>query len=306
MDKMKHNPLMKSSRRGFALILTLSVLSIVIALSMVLLSYFNEVKEDSDTTKALIQANVYYADILEQFDRFKKKKSLFNRLYTYPVHLRTPDGRFILSLSCKPLAVGININWLAMGRKKGKEYLFQEAQELYETLVQQYDLKDSDRLLEMILNEIGLKKKFVPQAQSRLIQKKGIISYQQFLGIINRYEIEVDDSHVGRVPWRQYFSFSYKSDKIDIEYSSSKLISYLFDIDLKTVNEWRASLEKPSFLTFISENAGMEKYNEKKKLLAGNKFLGESRCRVNFDTGYRFTFDYIEGEAKYFEFFRKY
>jgi len=305
MDKMKHNTLMKSPRRGFALIITLSVLSVVIALSMVLLSYFNEVKEDSDTTKALIQANVYYADILEQFDKFKEKKTLFNRLYRFPVYLRSPDGRFFVSLNCKPLSAGVNINWLAMGRKTGKEHIFQEAQDLFETLVQEYDLEDPDRLLEMILDEIALGKKFVRQAQSRLIQKNGIISYQQFLGIINRYEIEVDDLNVGRVPWRKYFSFSYKSEKIDAEYSSSELISYLFDIDLKTVSEWMHSIEKNSLVAFVSENSGIEKYNEKKNLLAGGTFLGESRCSVNFNAGYKFTFDYIEGEAKYFEFYGK-
>jgi len=303
MDKMEPQPIVDKSQEGFALIITLSVLSVVIALTVVLLSYFNEVKEDSDTTKALIQADVYYADIVGQFNKFSKKKSLFNQLYRRPVALRTEDGRFSMILRCNPLSKGVNINWLALQRGEKKQHLFQEAQLLFDTLVQEYDLEDPDRLLEMILLEIGLGQKFVKPEQSRLIQKNGIISYQQFSGILNRYEMEVDDLKVGRVPWQKYFSFSLKSEKIDAEYSSAELISFLFDIDLKTVREWKRSIPKPSLVSFVNDNAG--NYDEKKNLLAGSTFLGESRCSVNYGGGYKFTFDYIQGEAKYFEFYGK-
>lgn len=303
MDKIENITTVGKSRQGFALIITLSVLSVVIALTVVLLGYFTKVKEDAETTKALIQADIYYADILSQLKNFNNPKNIFQRLYRFPVSLRTPDGRFTLTLRCHPLAAGININWLAMERVEGKQQHFQEAQILFETLAQEYDLEDADRLLEMILEEIALGKKYVQQSQSRLIQKHGIISYQQFSDIIKRYEMEVDDVKVGRVPWRKYFSFSNDADKIDAEYSSAELISYLFDIDLRTVREWLSSLEKSSLQVFVNENGG--NYNEKKNLLAGGTFLGESQCSVSYGAGYRFTFDYIRGEAKYFEFHGK-
>jgi len=303
MDKTQHITLPPASQRGFALMITLSVLSVVIALTVVLLSYFNEVKEDADMTKALIQADVYYADILEQFNKFKQKKSLFGMLYRRPVSLRTPEGGFSLVLRCKPLASGVNINWLALQREAKKQHLYQEAQLLFDTLAQEYDLEEPDRLLEMILFEIGKGRKFVRQEQSRLIQKNGIISYQQFSNILSRYEMEVDDLKVGRVPWQKYFSFSLKSEKIDAEYSSAELISFFFDIDLKSVREWMSSIPKASLKSFVNENAG--NYEEKKNLLAEGTFLGESRCTVNFGAGYKFTFDYIQGEARYFEFYGK-
>jgi len=303
MDKMEHITIVGRWREGFALIITLSVLSVVIALTIVLLSYFTKVKEDAETTKALIQADIYYADILSQLKNFKNKKSVFKQLYRFPISLRTDDGRFTLTLRCRPLAAGINVNWLAMEHVQGKQQHFQEAQILFETLVQQYDVEDADRLLEMILEEIGLGKKFVQESQSRLIQKHGIISYQQFSEIIKRYEMEVDDLKVVRIPWRKYFSFSNDADKIDAEYSSAELISYLFDIDLRTVREWLSSLEKTSLPAFVNENGG--NYNAKKNLLAGGTFLEESQCSVSYNAGYRFTFDYIRGEAKYFEFHGK-
>ncbi|MDQ7086269.1 MAG: hypothetical protein Q9M36_15805 [Sulfurovum sp.] len=274
MDKMKKHTRFTASKEGFALMITLSVLSVVIALTVVLLSYFNEVKEDAQTTKALIQGNVYYADILEQFSKFKNKKSLFSQLYLRAVSLNSPDGRFSLSLSCKPLSSGININWLAMDRNKEKQHLFQESQILFDFLSEAYKIEDPDRLLELILLEIGQDKTLEKEDQRRLIQKNGIISYAQLSEIINRYEMEVDDQKVALIPWGQYFSFSKTSEKIDIEYSSIAFISFLFDMSIQSVTEWKYAREKISLANFVSQNGG--DFSAKKRLFAGNTFLAES------------------------------
>lgn len=288
-------------RKGFALLITLSVLSVVIALTVVLLSYFNEVKEDADTTKALIQADLYYADILAQFEKFKDKKALFNHLYHFPVPLHA--GRFSMTLKCEPIAKGLNINWLGLEHDKKRQNLFLEAETMFENLAQQYGLEDVDRLREMLLEEIGGKGKFVKREQRRLRQKNGIISYKQFAEIISRYQLEVDDPKAGSVPWTKYFSFSGKAQKIDAEYASPELISLLFDIDLASVREWISSIEKTSLATFVNNNGG--DYAEKKNLIADGAYLGESHCSVQYGAGYRFTFDYIQGGAKHFEFYGK-
>ena len=303
MDKTQYITLSSASRRGFALMITLSVLSVVIALTVVLLSYFNEVKKDADTTKALIQADVYYADILSQFSKFKDKKALFNHLYHFPLSLRAAKGRFSVILKCEPIAKGMNINWLGFEQDKKQQNLFLEADALFENLVQLYGVEDADRLREMILEEIGGKQKFVKREQSRLRQKNAIISYKQFAEILSRYQLEVDDRKVGAIPWARYFSFSGKAQKINAEYSSPELISILFDIDLSSVKEWYSSIDKSALSTFVNENGG--DYAEKKNLLAEGNFLGESFCTVNYGAGYRFTFKYIQGEAKYFEFYGK-
>jgi len=304
MDKMQQTTTIIGHRQGFALIITMSVLSVVIALTVVLLSYFNEVKEDADTTKALIQANVYYADILAQINRFgKNKKTFFQRLYRFPISLVSPDKRFKVLIKCKPLSAGVNINWLALERDNKKQHLFQVSQILFDTLAQEYKLEDADMLREMLLLDIGGNKKYVKSIQSRLIQKNGIISRQQFENIISRYEMEADDLKVAKVPWRKYFTFSSKAEKIDAEFSSAELISFLFEIDLKSVKEWQRSVPKSSLKNFVNNNGG--DYNERKNLLSGNKFLGESHCSVRYGDGYTFTFNYTEGESKYFEFYGK-
>ena len=294
------------NRQGFALLITLSVLAVLIALTMVLLSYFEKVQQDAADTTAMIQADVYYADITNTFARFKNKKTLFNMLYRFPVPLRSPDGRFVMTLRCQALSSGVNINWLNMENKKNMREAFNFAQNLFDYLAQEYGIEDANRLEEMILEEIGGKKKYVKKEYSRLRQKNGIISYKQFSQIVSEYQMEVDDLKVGRVPWQKYFSFSANATVIDVEYSSPELLSFLFDIDLQTVKEWYFDPERIGLQAFVKENGG--NYAERKKIIAGKKFLEESICNVSFkSTGrqYRFRFEYIKGGAKHFEFYEK-
>ena len=305
MDKTQSTPNSVKSRQGFALLITLSVLSVVIALTTVLLSYFDEVRQDSSETKALIQADIYYTNITKIFQGFKNKKDIFPVLYSMALPLSTPDGRFSLILKCDPLQKGVNVNWLGWGEQK--ESLRSVTQELFELLAQEYEIEDVGRLQEMLLEEIGNKEKFVQKEQSRLHQKKGIISYRQFEEVLKRYQFEVDDSKIGSVPWEKYFSFSLDAEKIDAEYSSPELIAYLFDLDIETAKERVPFTGIGSLEDFVTQNGG--EYASKKSMLAGGAFLDASECLVSYaldEHQYQFRFEYIQGEAKHFEFYGKY
>ncbi len=303
MDKPKHTihrgiP----HRRGFALLITLSVLVLIIALTSVLLSYFDEVRKDATATQALIQGNLYYADIQKIFKNFKKKKTLYSTLYLMPVPLSSPDGRFSMLLKCRPLANGVNVNWLGLGNSQEMREQYNVAQNLFDTISQTYNLEDAGRLQEMLLEEIGSKGKFVQKEQSRLRQKNGIISYKQFEGIISRYQLEVDDQKVSRVPWAKLFAFSPIAKVIDGDYISAELIALLFDIDFSTVKEeWMEG--ETNLKTFVQNMGGT--YEQK---LFAEDFLAESECEVQYghaDERFRFTFVDIQGEVKDFEFYGK-
>lgn len=307
MDKTPSTPIMVKNRQGFALLVTLSVLSVVIALTTVLLSYFDEVQQDSSDTKALIQADIYHTNITNIFQGFNDKEALFSVLYSTAFPLRTDDGRFSLVLQCDPLYKGVNINWLGLGNNSKKTAQYTVAQELFETLALEYNIEDPGRLQEMLIEEIGSKNRPVQKEQSRLHQKNGIISNHQFAGILKRYQFEVDDSEIGTVPWEKYFSFSPKAEKIDAKYSSPELIAYLFDIHVETVKEWTASPERGSLEDFVRENGG--EYAKRANIVAGKTFLEAAECSVSYalaEQQYRFGFEYIDGEAKHFEFYGKY
>jgi hypothetical protein len=312
MDKTQPTQNSVKHRQGFALLITLSVLAVIIALTTVLLSYFDEVKQDASDTKALIQADIYYKNITNIFQGINNKKTLFSVLYTTALPLEAPEGGFSLQLHCDPLYKGVNINWLGLESSAQNTASASVAQEIFESIAQDYNIQDPQRLYEMLLEEIGGKNSWVQKEQSRLHQKNGIISYRQFSDIISRYQFEVDDPEIGVVPWQKYFSFSPEADKIDAEYSSPELLAYLFDMDVSTVKEWTTLEETTSLVdkgtleNFIRENGG--DYEKRKSILAGETFLEAAECSVAYamaDDQYGFRFEYIQGEAKYFEFYGK-
>ena len=306
MDKTKNTFIIDQPREGFALLITLSVLTVIMALTTVLLSYLDEVREDASQTKALIQANVYYADITKVFNELKDKKTLFSTLYLAPFPIASEDGRFMMVLACKPLSSAVNINWLGNDNDSEMREPYVLAQTVFDFLVQEYDLEDGMRLQEMLLEEMGDQEGSVQREYSRFRQKNGIISYQQFAAIISRYQFEADDKKVSQIPWDRYFSFSGSAKRIDAEYSSPELIALMFEIDLQSVQEWYIDPARSNLETFIKMNGG--DYAERKEILAGETFLEESRCTVSYEIAeqpYRFSFEYVQGEAKYFEFYGK-
>ncbi len=303
MDKPKHTMHKRvPHRKGFALLITLSVLAAIIALTGILLGYFDEARQDASKTKALIQGNLYYADIKKTFKNFKEKKTLYTTLYLMPVPISSPDGKFSLILKCRPLANGVNINWLGLGNSQEMVEQYHAAQKVFDTLSQAYNLEDAGRLQEMLIEEIGGKKKFVQKEQSRLRQKNGIITYKQFEGIISRYQIEADDQKVGHVPWSKLFTFGSTAKVIDGDYISAELISLLFDMDLAMVKEeW---IEGEIKLNTFVQNSG-EVYNQK---LFAKDFVEETECEVQYghtNERFKFTFVDIQGEVKDFEFYGK-
>lgn len=293
-------------RKGFALILTLSALTVIIALTAVLITYLDEARKDASTSKAMIQGDLYYADIKKIFKGFKEKKTLYNTLYLSPIPLVSEDGRFSVIVDCKPLSNAVNINWLASGNESNMSVQYDASRKVFESLVQNYDIEDASRLEEMLFEEIGGSRKYVQKEQSRLRQKNGIISLKQFTDILDRYQREADDSKIALIPWEKFFVFNERSkdpqeNLIDGNYISAELLAVLFDIDLASVKEEWA--EGGELKTFVSELGG--NYNPK---LFTQDFLDQSQCDVAYDyEGERFAFRFvdIEGEVKNFEFFGK-
>ncbi len=293
-------------RKGFALILTLSALTVIIALTAVLITYLDEARKDASTSKAMIQGNLYYSDIKKIFKGFKEKKALYNTLYLSPVPLISEDGRFSVIVDCRPLANGVNINWLAAGNESNMTVQYDAVRQVFESLIQNYDIEDASRLEEMLLEEIGGDRKYVQKEQSRLRQKNGIISFKQFTDILDRYQREADDRKIVQIPWEKFFVFNERSkdaqeNLVDGNYISAELLAVLFDIDLASVKEdW---VEGTELKTFVSGLGGS--YNDK---LFAQDFSDRSQCDVAYDyEGERFAFRFvdIEGEVKHFEFFGK-
>ena len=293
------------TRKGFALIITLSVLSVMSALVGILLGYLEKARTDAAQTRAMIQANLYYVDMRDTLKKLgKNKKEVMDLLYAYPIPLNSPDGEFSVTIKCDPLANGININWLGFENNQTMQIHYETAQHVFDTIVQTYGIKDAARLQELLLEEIGEQKKWVQKEQSRLLQKNGIISREQFERILTRYQFEADDAEANDIAWEKFFVFDTQSKQADGNYLSAELIALLFGFDIVQVQkDWIAG--EINLQTFVQNNGG--EYAKYEKLFYKG-FVDEARCEVQFpyeNKKFGFTFVQNHGEIKYFEFHNK-
>ncbi|SFZ97357.1 hypothetical protein MNB_SV-5-286 [hydrothermal vent metagenome] len=293
-------------RKGFALILTLSALAVIIALSAVLVSYLDIARKDANSSKAMIQGNIYYSDIKALFGSFQDKKLLYETIYSSPIPISSEDGKFTLIVSCKPLANAVNINWLAYENNASMTAQYNAVEKIFFNLAQEYNMEDAANLETMLRNEIVSKQKYIQKEKSRLRQKNGIISIEQFKDIVGKYQRASDDKEIYKIPWTKYFVFNElsedpKDNVIEGNYISAELLAYLFDIDYASVKEdWSEGSSLKDYVLNLGQS-----YNQK---LFSKEFLSQSRCEVFYDYGeerYGFKFEDREGEVKHFEFLGK-
>lgn len=295
-----------SHRKGFALILTLSALTVIIALTAVLISYLDVARKDANSSKALIQGNIYYSDVKTLFKGFKDKKVLYTTLYNSPVPFTADNEKFSVLVACRPLANGVNINWISYENNTSMSAQYDATQKVFSTLLQKYNIEDVSNLEMLLRQEMITNKKYVQKEQSRLRQKNGIISLRQFKDILDRYQRDSDDINLAQIPWEKYFVFNELSQDstqniIDGNYMSAELIAALFDLDYESVKEdWSEGSDLKEYVSSVGEM-----YKPK---LFEKDFLAQSTCDIYYDYNgerYGFKFEDIEGEIKYFEYFGK-
>jgi len=296
----KHLYKKNTLRNGFALLLTLSILSIVIVLTSVLVSYLSKVHNDSADTKALIQANIYYDDIQKVLKKYSSHKTeLYETLYETPLPIVVPKSDFSLLIKCEPIANGININWIKFATKPKFKKQYRLYREVIDNISMLYNIVDINLLEELILFKINNHNK-------RLKSKPFILSYSELRDVLFSYISKTKDKSVLKVPWDKYFVFNQTAKNpddniIDANYMTPELIALVFNLDIAFVNEnWSKG---DNLYTFLSEN-GVE-YDKK---LFYSKFYLYSRCFIRYlymNNNYSFSFDDIQGEVKNFEFFGK-
>ncbi|MGC9350938.1 MAG: hypothetical protein ACP5D3_03035 [Sulfurovum sp.] len=296
MDK----PWFYRQRKGITLLITLITIAVMMVLVGTLVSALGSVQKDSRDTASLLQANVYYTNIVNIFKKIKEKDLLFSTLYQAPVPFATEEENFFMTVGCRPLSNGININWLGLENDTKMSSNYAITQKLFDAVAATYNLSDPVMLEEMLLEAIGKDGKFQRKFHGRLLQKRGIINYQQFTQIIDRYRFEADDLVVTTVPWEKLFSFTTETNVTDGDYLSAEAVSVLFDMELSAVEEeWVPG--KGALKTFTqSYNLAYDK-----KIYA-QKFVEHAACEVTYtyaDEPYKFAFVYSQGEVKHFEFF---
>jgi hypothetical protein len=298
--------IMDKTKRGIALFITLMVIASIMSIIAVSFTYLEKVQKDAGTTSAILQGNLLHKNTVKilksQFPKGKDNSEKLKILYTMPLMLNEHKSGFGLSLSCKPLLVGVPISWLA-STVQPKQKL---AKEVLSSVMELHDVQEPNELERLIMNVVTGKVSQNEDDAPRIRAKKGIFSKSQFYRIIADYRLRFDDPKVLLVPWERYFSFTNvdKKTKIDGAYLTPEFISVAFEVPIEIVRD-SLVFEDSTFKleSFLSQNSINNPYKGKK--IFSQKALNAMHCEETYayrDGQYKINFDYIEGRSGNFEF----
>ena len=295
-------------RKGIVLFITLSIIIAMLGLVGVIFTYLDKAKKNTSYTSAMIQANMFFGDtsraikiILKRVgNKRDKKKMIADTLYLAPLTVQPEDSDTFVTVECRPLDAGININWLGYEDNKSMQPQYDMAQMVFDKMVDEYSIQDATLLLDKILETIKQDREI--ESKSRIRDKRGINSIEQLNKIVRDYQFEADDKEIALIDWELFFSFDYDTPLIDGDYISANLVAMLFDMAYDVIKEeWFMGddLEK-----FISKHNG-DKSNYNKKIFTKD-IIERLSCKVtySYQSGiYSFGFDYLDEGAKKFEFY---
>ncbi len=275
------------SRQGFALILTLSILTMLIALSAVLISYMDTARKNSEDNKAIIQSNIYFSDIKTIFEKINNRKSVYSLLYQGEIPLLDEEGLNSLYFKCNPISSGVNINWMFMENFRDKRRLM--VFNVLSHIEQKYEISNLSKLIEVFYEGD--------------IKKAHIGTKEEFYRRLEFYQMQTDDFSVSNVPWEDYFMFDRKRvgkeiGKMDGNYFSNNLISAIYGIDIETIEEERVYGDSlKSYLDYMDIEYDSKLYEE--------DFVNKSMCEISYmyrDKLYGFNFSDIDKKVGGYKF----
>lgn len=289
-------------RPAITLLITLSVIASMIALMGVMFKYLDVARAKAEIKASIIQANLLSSDVSNLLRRTlgkKPSKSTMLTLFETPLGFGALNGEFGMSISCEPLANRFNISWLGMDGKKGMQKHYDKSLELFEMLSDGADLREPNKLFEMILAELKHKSGTTFGLQRRINKKKGIITFKKFQHILDDYRYEVDDKKVYRIAWQKYFTFGHNATKLDGDFISEELLAFMYGIELQIVRE---DFVRGELKTFLQDNGKeIKAYKE----IFSPKALAIARCKSAYsfrEGSYGFSFNYMNGRVENFEF----
>ena len=298
-----------------ALFITLLIIASILAIVAVSFSYLEKAQDNASEASSIIQGNLLYkntTNILKRiFPKGEVDSKKLDMLYTLPLMLSEEKSGFMVNLQCKPLMVGVPIQWLDEDKTRDTPSKYELARKVLTYILEKFEVKEASELEQLILSEITGIKEYSSDFEPRITPKRGIFSRRQFDRVLLDYRMKYDDVSVFKIPWEKFFVFIKlsKTAKIDGEYLSRELISSAFEISLDIVKDgWITDSkqgDKQTLQVFLSENGASESVDKK---LFSDKGLNAMHCEETYsyrDKTYRFSFDYAEERNANFEFYGK-
>jgi hypothetical protein len=286
----------ESGREGFALLITLSVLAVLIALSAVMVSMMDRARSEANAAKALVQANVLYRDAARVLDKTKKNEEYRAMLLASPLPIGDPQKGMSVIVSCKPEIDTVNLNWWGLDDNATYQAYAEAAKRMMRAVIMRYELENGNMLEEMLDAHFEAKK-------GRNAHR--FLSFSEFYELLVTYILRTGDEKVRDVPWKTLFVFEpvekVRPEKIAVDYMDPKAAALFFGLDE----------------SLLKENA-LENGTSMKEFIAASGFLSEKDdeilkegqpsslvCEVDFryrDKPYAFRFYEYEGKVNRFVF----
>jgi len=282
-------------RRGVTLLITLSIIAAMMALVGLLFGYVDQARQKAEFRRSLIQADLLRTDLAGILKRTLGKRPSVKTLelaYTLPLYLTTKDAPFSVIAQCRPLLNRLRIRWLDPRYEEGtlaRQHTV--ALQVFETLSDRAELKNSNYLLELIQKELG-KHPIRYGTVDNLQKKEGIITRTQFLRLLDEYRFTEDDPHVYRIPWKRYFTLSDSAEypKVDGEFAPAELLSAVLDLDTSLIRE---GMKPGEFRDFLA-SAGLDAKEYDWLFAKGGVPAMECQTTFHFQEGSQaFRFEYI-------------
>ena len=290
-------------RPAITLFITLAVIVAMLALVGITFSYLGEARAKAQDKSALIEANLIYADVSSAVSRFVGKKPTIGTLkniYNIPISIKESKGPFTLLAACTASRAAIPITWLNSNGGSKMQSRYNIASLIIEDAGVKNRLKDTEKLKNMISDVLSSKNVYNFGKEARLKRRKDYLSWVEFKKILDDYYLKEADANVYKVSWKSYFSFGEGYKEIDGSFLSSKLISIIFNIDEKIVEE---DFKSGHLKKFLYENgADMALYNSD---IFAKGAVAAMECSANYTFGksnYSLKFRYINGKVEGFEF----
>jgi len=294
---------MVKKRPAITLFITLAVIVAMLALLGITFGYLADARKKAQDKAALIEANLIYADVSNAVSRFVGKKpsiGTLKNIYNIPITIKESKGPFNLLAACAPAHSAVPITWISAKGGAKDESRVNIASLILDDIGLKYRLKDTERLKSLISDALDSRQVTDFGKEARLKKRKNYLGWVEFKKILDDYRLKEDDPNIYKVNWKHYFAFGEGFKEIDGNFLSSKLVSIIFGIDEKIVEE---DFKSGHLKAFLQENgADMQLYNSD---IFAHKAVVAMECSATYTFGkgnYSLKFKYIDGKVEDFEF----
>jgi len=285
---------MKKERKAVALFVTLGILSLISLMIMNAFSFMTKNFKHVENIEKINQTKVVISDFQDVLSvitkEIKDADILYQFIGAYPP-ISDEDGLFSLSFEMKSLSKAININLIIEDKNSSTPDIVPQIKEIYlpifEFIFNTYQIRDGELLLNYIADTLDTDSVERDLNTELLLNDTSflnglIVNWEQFKQILIEYQNQTDDREVMKVPWQDFFYFSYDKDEsmIDCNFMSINLANAL-ELDIYVSGESQevyseAVIESPSIscdMIESSENSEKMKIYNIKEFNSSDKYI---------------------------------